>query len=150
MRRKWTKSLPFFHFFLFFFLFFLPFIYFLSFFFIFFLYFSVSSARQSLTVRQNGPSREGPEGPRPTPMPPKYRPTDRLTDQPIKLQLSLRPNGRPTKFITTLLITDPLSIVPTDRPSSSLLPHHRFTVYPTDRPTDRPTSLMTNDETSLQ
>ena len=36
--------------------------------FFFLLYFSVSSAQQSLTARQNEPSIEGPEGPRPTAM----------------------------------------------------------------------------------
>ena len=63
------KFLQFSNLFLFFFLFFLLFIYFLSFFFLlFFFYFFVSSAQQSLTARQNGPSLEGPLDPLSTPM----------------------------------------------------------------------------------
>ena len=37
-------------------------------FFVFFLFFLSPSARQRWTARQNEPSIEGPEGPRPTPM----------------------------------------------------------------------------------
>ena len=64
-------NFPFFtHFFLFFFSIFPSFffIFFLFFLLFFSLYISVSSARQSLTARQNGPSIEGPEGSRPTAM----------------------------------------------------------------------------------
>ena len=62
-------NFPFFtHFFLFFFQFFLLFSLFFCFFLLFFSIFLSPSAQQRWTAQQNGPSIEGPEGPRPTPM----------------------------------------------------------------------------------